>query len=521
MKQWNAPEPGAAADIRKAGQLTVFGLFAAQVSRNPNALAIEQGGLQRSYGELHDRALRLASALRGNGVRRGDRIALLSENRAEYIEVVLAAAYLGAIVACQNWRLAAGELQHCFDLVSPRLVIASRRFCGPLSMLDGRGAKTVIIEDDYAELIRAEPAADVPDVDPEDGLVILYTSGTTGLPKGALISHRAEIARMALLRLDLRVTEEDGFVAWAPMFHMGSADQTLGALMSGATVFVVDGFDAGAIVGIMERAKLGWMLLMPGSIEPVAEFLKTTGRRAKGICAVGAMADLVPTKLLAELTALTEAPYLNSFGATETGLAPASASLIPPGQVPQRLSKRKSSLCDFRLLDPHGVDVADGEPGEAAVRGPTVFSGYWNAEETNARDFKGGWFRMGDLFRRNADGSYDFVDRAKYMIKSGGENIYPAEIERVLLSDPRISDAVVVRKRDAKWGEVPVAFISRLDAALNEADIEALCRKSLAGYKRPKQVFFVGFEDFPRSTTGKILRHEMEKKVTLSDKQTG
>jgi len=503
-----------AADIRRSGRLSVYELFAAQVSREPNAIAIEAGGVRRSYGALNARVERLAAALAGKGVRYGDRVAVLSENRAEYIEVELAAAYLGTIVACQNWRLAAAELQHCLDLVSPALVIASRRFAKTLAALDLRGVESFIFEDDYEALLQnAPPLAERPEVDPEDGLVILYTSGTTGLPKGALISHRAEIARMALLRMDIRSTEEDGFLAWAPMFHMGSTDQMLGALMSGATVHVVDGFDAQAIVDIMERARLGWLLLMPGSIEPVVALLKARGRRPKGIRAVGAMADLVPKKLIAELTGLSGAPYLNSFGATETGLAPASASLIAPGEFPTSLSKRKSALCDFRLVDPDGAEVADGEPGEAAVRGPTVFSGYWNADAINARDFKDGWFRMGDLFRRNPDGSYDFVDRAKYMIKSGGENIYPAEIERVLLSDPRVSDAVVVRKRDAKWGEVPVAFVARRDDALNESDIEAVCRKSLAGYKRPKEVHFMRFEDFPRSTTGKILRHEMEKKL--------
>ena len=512
--QSNGRESGAA-DIRRSGRLSVYELFAARAKRDPHAVAIEQGNLHRSYGELNERVLHLATALRDMGLRYGDRIALLSENRVEYVEIELAAAYLGAIVACQNWRLATAELQHCLDLVSPALVIGSRRFAKSLSALELRDTKSLIIEDHYEQMIRSAPAAsEGPNVDPEDGLVILYTSGTTGLPKGALISHRAEIARMALLRMDLRATEEDGFVAWAPMFHMGSADQVLGALMSGATVYVVDGFDPEAIVAIMERAKLGWLLLMPGSIEPVVELLKKTRRRCKGIRAVGAMADLVPKALIAELTGLTGAPYFNSFGATETGLAPASAALIPPGELPERLSKRKSALCDFRLLGPDGADVVDGEPGEAAVRGPTVFNGYWNADETNSRDFKEGWFRMGDLFRRNPDGSYDFVDRAKYMIKSGGENIYPAEIERVLLSDPRVSDAVVVRKYDAKWGEVPVAFISRRDDALNEADIETVCRKSLAGYKRPKEVHFVGFDDFPRSTTGKILRHEMEKKLT-------
>jgi fatty-acyl-CoA synthase len=509
----------AADDIRKAGRLSVYDLFAAQAARDPDAIAVEQGSQQRSYAALNDRVLRLAAVLRDKGVGYGDRIALLSENRGEYIEIELAAAYLGAIVACQNWRLAGDELRHCVNLVSPILAIASRRFAGTLSTLGFRKTKTIVIEDDYERLIESAPArSEAADVDPEDGLVILYTSGTTGLPKGALISHRAEIARMALLRLDLRATEKDGFIAWAPMFHMGSTDQMLGALMSGATVYVIDGFDPEAIVGVMERADLGWMLLMPGSIEPVVDLLKSSGRRPKSIRAIGAMADLVPTKLIAELTDVAGAPYLNSFGATETGLAPASGSLLPPGEIPASLSKRKSALCDFRLLGSEGEDVADGEPGEAAVRGPTVFSGYWNAEETNAGNFSGGWFRMGDLFRRNADGGYDFVDRAKYMIKSGGENIYPAEIERVLLADPRVADAVVVRKRDAKWGEVPVAFIARTDDAMNEADVEALCRKLLASYKRPKEVHFVAFEDFPRSTTGKILRHEMEKRLAPSAK---
>jgi acyl-CoA synthetase (AMP-forming)/AMP-acid ligase II len=501
----------AVADISRAGHLTVYGLFSAQVSRDPDAVAVEQGALRRTYGQVQERVLRLASGLRARGVARGDRIALLSENRHEYVEIELAAACLGAIVACQNWRLATAELQHCINLVSPVLVIVSRRYQPIAETLDLGGLPLLVIETEHEDLISStEPLSEVPAVDPEDGLVILYTSGTTGLPKGALISHRAEIARMTVLRMDMRATEEDGFIAWAPMFHMGSTDQILGALMSGATVHVVDGFDAEAIVSIMERSLLGWMLLMPGSIEPVVELLKSSGRKPKGIRAVGAMADLVPKQLIAELSSLTGAPYLNSFGSTETGLPPATASLIPPGTVPESLSKRKSSLCDLRLVDPDGNDVADGEPGEVAVRGPTVFSGYWNAPDVNARDFHDGWFRMGDLFRRNPDGSYDFVDRAKYMIKSGGENIYPAEIERVLLADPRVSDAVVIRKRDDKWGEVPVAFIARKDDGLSATDIETLCRGALAGYKRPKEVHFIGFEEFPRSTTGKILRHEME-----------
>lgn len=500
--------------VAAAGKLTVHGLFRACVRRDPNAVAISTKTTRITYRELDDRVLRLAAALRDLGVAQGSRIALLSENRQEYAEIEMACAALGAIVACQNWRLAPAELQHCIDLVEPTLVVVSGRFAATARSLDLRGRRLLVLEDEYEPMLAATPPlAELPDVDSEDGLVILYTSGTTGLPKGALISHRAEMARNMVLRVDMHARESDGFIAWAPMFHMGSTDQVLGALMSGATVFIVDGFDAGAIVEIMEHNELGWMLLMPGSIEPIVELLQTTGRRPKSIRAVGAMADLVPKHLIAELSRLTNAPYLNSFGATETGLPPASSRLIPPGVAPDSLSKRKSAFCDVRLVDPDGNEVPDGEPGEAAVRGPTVFSGYWNAPETNARDFQGGWFRMGDLFRRNADGSFDFVDRAKYMIKSGGENIYPAEIERVLLSDPRVSDAIVVRRKDDRWGEVPVAFVSRTDDSLSEGDVEQLCRQHLAGYKRPKAVHFIRFEDFPRSTTGKILRHEMEDRL--------
>lgn len=501
-------------DVAAAGRLTVHGLFRACVRRNPDAVALETKGHRLSYRELDRRVLALAGALHKLGLRRGDRLALLSENRQEYAEIELACAALGAIVACQNWRLTPAELQHCIDLVGPSLLVVSERFSATLESLDIGTRSCLVLERDYEPLLQgALPLDQLPDVDPEDGLVILYTSGTTGMPKGALISHRAEIARNMVLRVDMHARERDGFIAWAPMFHMGSTDQVLGALMSGATVIIVDGFDAEAIVDAMERYELGWMLLMPGSIEPVVDLLQRTGRRPKSIRAVGAMADLVPKHLIAELSRLTNAPYLNSFGSTETGLPPASSHLIAPGIVPDILSKRKSALCDLRLLDADGNEVPDGEPGEAAVRGPTVFSGYWSADETNARDFEGGWFRMGDLFRRNPDGTFDFVDRAKYMIKSGGENIYPAEVERVLLSDPRVRDAIVVRQRDDHWGEVPVAFIARNDEALTAPEIEALCRAHLAGYKRPKAVHFIPFADFPRSTTGKILRHEMEARL--------
>ena len=245
-------------------------------------------------------------------------------------------------------------------------------------------------------------------------------------------------------------------------------------------------------------------------IESFAAVLRAGAVRPKGIKAIGAMADLVPRHQLAEITTLLNAPYANTFGSTETGLPPATASLIPIGQAPTDLAKRQSSFCEVRLVDPDDHDVPDGTPGECAIRGPTLFSGYWQAPEVNAKDFRGGWFHMGDMFVRRDDGRLDFVDRAKYLIKSGGENVYPAEIERILLADPRVDDAVVVRRADARWGEVPVAVIARNDDTLTAEELLAKCRQQLAGFKQPKEIRFVAFADLPRSTTGKIQRHEVE-----------
>jgi fatty-acyl-CoA synthase len=439
-------------------------------------------------------------------------VGILSENCVEYIELIFACAKLGAIVSALNWRLRDSELLHCLRLTAPGVLVVSPRFRAALERIE-HGAHTLIErgEDYEARLAAASPAEPEIAAEIEDGLLVLYTSGTTGLPKGALLSQRAEIARLQLNALDMGLRSGDVFIAWAPMFHMVSTEQAIHLLLCGGKVVVVDGFDLDRILYQSAREPQWWLILMPGTIEATLNEIRRRNFRAQPMRLVGAMADLVPVHQIAELTRALNAPYANTFGATETGLPPASAATIPPGVVAERLSKRQTSLCAIRLVDPEDRDVADGEAGELAIRGPTLFSGYWNAPETNARDFRGGWFHMGDMFRRNPDGTLDFVDRVKYLIKSGGENIYPAEIERVLLSEPRVRDAVVVRKPDVRWGEVPVAFVASGDPGLGAAELIERCRVELAGYKRPREVHFVPFERLPRSTTGKIQRHEVEK----------
>ncbi|MBU6271105.1 MAG: AMP-binding protein [Betaproteobacteria bacterium] len=500
------------AAVARAGCLTVGELLAEQVLRTPERRAVDDGHRALSYRELDQRVNRLANALASLGVCRGERVAILAENRIEYLEATFAAARLGAILCALNWRLARDELAHCVGLVSPRVMLVSPRFAAALAAIGPIPAAVVALGDDYeSRLGSSSPDRPAELAQPEDGLLILYTSGTTGLPKGALISHRAELARMALSRIDGGLQPGDGFVAWAPMFHMVSLEHAIHVLGCGGTVFVVDGAEVARLVSLIATEPQWWLVLIPGMIEPLVAALEAGAVTPRGIRVVGALADLVPGELLARTSALLRAPWWNTFGSTETGMLPAAGTRFAPGEMPPDLAKAPSSLCRWQLVDDNDRPVTPGVPGEMAVRGPTVFSGYWAADEVNAREFRGGWFHMGDLFVAGPDGRVSFVDRSRYMIKSGGENIYPMEIERVLMTDPRVLEAVVVRRRDPRWGEVPVAFVACRQPDVSAESLLRHCRAGLSSYKLPREIRFVASpEDFPRSTSGKIQRTRVE-----------
>ena len=498
---------------RTATNVTVGSLFLENALLTPSRPALAEGNRVWNYGQLNDRVNRLVHVLAGLGVVRVDRIAVLSENRHEYVEAVLAAAKLGVLMGCQNWRQSDSELTHCLSLADPKVVLYSERLALTLDRLEIEIPSRICFGAEYEKALALADASEPPEVaDPEDGLIIIYTSGTTGLPKGAVISQRAEIMRAILGRIEpVPVTPDDGFIAWSPMFHVSAMDHSIAAMLRGAKVTLMDKFDADKFVEIASREKIAHLTVLPGVVDRVIAALKSSGLRPLSVKTVGVVADLVPPESIAELTSLVGAPYCNSFGATECGWPPASKGIIPIGVVPTRLSKEQSSYGQIRLLDEDDVEVPDGEPGEVAFRGPTLFSGYWRAPDVNARDFRGGWFHLGDVLRRNPDGTLDFVDRRKYLIKSGGENIYPAEIERVIIALPGVADVVVVRKPDPKWGEVPIAFVvKRDDCALTEEQAIAACKSQIASYKVPREVRFVAETDLKRSASGKIIRRDIE-----------
>src|SRR5690606_14675994 len=292
-----------------------------------------------TYAELEERTRRLSGVLAGAGVRSGERVGLLSENRAECLELVLSAARLGAAVACQSWRLSPSELADCIALVEPALNFVSPRHASLAEAAGLPSASTIVFGSDYETGLRgASPPASEAEVDPEQTLLLLYTSGTTGRPKAASISHRAEIVRNLVTRSEFGLAIDDGFVAWSPLYHMGAMDNALGTLMSGAKVLLVDGFDADALAELVASEKLGWLLLMPGMVGRFAQRLEERGVEPRGVRVCGVMADLVPRHEIAEITERLRAPYANTFGSTETGCPPCSSNLIPVGCVPERLS---------------------------------------------------------------------------------------------------------------------------------------------------------------------------------------
>ena len=492
--------------IRQASGSNVGRMFATQARLYPNTIALDCNDEQRTYAQLNERINQLAHVMLNQGVGLGERVGLLARNCIEYVEVNLAAAKIGAITVALNWRLSRHELHHCLELTAPKMLIVQSGYLEDLYKLE--------IGPDYeAALTAASSEEPLSDAGGEDGLIIIFTSGTTGLPKGALISHRAMIARTGIFGAEAGAPANDTFVAWTPLFHMGANDFTFATLLRGGKVIVVDGYQPEELADIVETEVIHYFTVIPGMILDFIDVLKSRKIRPKNIGMIGAMADLVPRQQLAEITTLLRAPYLNTFGSTETGMPPATGNRVEVGKAPTSLSKRQNDLCEIRLVDADDNDVPVGEPGELAMRGPSLFSGYWNNDEANEKAFRNGWFHMGDVFRRNPDGTLDFVDRVKYMIKSGGENIYPAEIEQHILAHPAVTEAAVVRKTDKKWGEIPVVFAARSDESLTADDLIETCRGKLASYKLPKDIHFIDFNDFPRSSTGKILRNELEKRL--------
>jgi acyl-CoA synthetase (AMP-forming)/AMP-acid ligase II len=509
----------------QATDITLDGLFRRAFSVFAGRTAVTWLDGKRSYGEVGERAWRLANALHARGHRRGDVVAVLSETRPEYIECYAALAALGVTVATLNTRLHPNELAACVRRCKPTALIVS----GPLACVaDSLRPGAPDIRDwiafdasegfdDYEALLQAGSSEAPPRVAcGSDIHNILFTSGTTGAPKGALISQRAAATRALRLAQWFGLTERDGFIGWLPLFHCGGDESLYATFLTGGIYATFARADVTQMFRLIERDRLSWTLLLPGVI---TDFLNHPQRGAHDLSslrfAIG-YANMMPS-VIRDLTAACDIDFYDAFGQSEVSYLLAHRR-SGPGEMPS-LRKLPSPLLEIRIVDDAMNDVPTGQPGECVVRGPSVMSGYLDDDAANAEVFHGGWLHTGDLLRREEDGTLVFVDRKRYLIKTGGENVYPAEVEAVLGRHPAVQEVCVFGVPDARWGEtIKAVVVLRPGRIAEPGDIDAWCREHLAGYKRPRYLQFVRSEELPRSTTGKLQRHELAR-LPLDDTQ--
>jgi fatty-acyl-CoA synthase len=491
---------------------------------SPHKTAIIDGdtGESLTYRELNDRATRLANHLRHrSGVRSGDRVAVLAMNRSEILEAFFAVSKLTAILVPLNYRLTQSELQYIIEDCEPSVLLYESEFastaqslCEQLSIQNSLSFDGP--EENYEQALAAAGVAAIEEeFDPEMPALIIYTSGTTGRPKGALLSHRMLTWNSINTTTGWDIASTDISTVHMPLFHTGGFNVlTLPLLHVGGTVVMLRTFEVVKVLEALEKHRCTLFFGVPTTFQMMLEapqFEATDLSAMRYFISGGAPC---PVPLIEEIQKRGIA-FTQGYGLTEVG--PNCFRLGLEDAV------RKAGSIGFptfhseaRIVDEKGHDVVRGEIGELLLRGGHVCSGYWRNSEATAAALCDGWFYTGDLARQDEDGYYYIAGRAKDMIISGGENIYPAEVEAVLHEHPAISSVALIGLPDPKWGEQPVAVvIVYKNSDVSAGEIIEFCSGKLARYKIPKQVFFV--EEFPLLASGKVykrvLKEEIEKKV--------
>lgn len=493
---------------------------ASRAFRDKTALIF--GDRRTTYAALNEQANRLANALIGLGVRKGDRVAVLGRNSDLYVAIYFALAKSGAIAVPVNFWYRTEEIRYTLSQSEASLFLVERRFVEVAeTAADPRAIRILRYDDGGGEsdltrlMAGADPAEPTVEVCEDDPHIILYTSGTTGFPKGATLTHKNHYVHAMSLALSTgNVTEDVGAVIY-PLFHTGGPDcLVLPHFLVGATLVVLDGGDPKVILEATERHRITNLFCVPTVWRRLLRALEETDVSSVRRC-LGS-SDTFPPDLLDRILSRFHADVYVTYGLTEAGCILTVCRLTREDRSKIGTVGRPMPAAEVRVVDPAGRDVRAGEVGEVVARGPAIMAGYWNMPEKTAEAMRGGWLHSGDLARWDADGYLSIAGRAKDVIISGGENIYPAETERVLKEIADVRDAAVVGVPDREWGESVLAVIVPEEgAALSPEDVIAFVRARLAGFKKPRYVEFV--DTLPVTTaTGKVqkaaLREQFKKK---------
>ncbi len=473
----------------------------AETSPDRIAFAEAASGRRFTYRDFDARADRAAHLLGTLGVVRGDRVATLTLNEIAFFEILVAAARIGAIVVPLNWRLATDELRPILADCAPRLLVHDAANAEMAAKLSVPRLPLADYETRLATSGSAEAAWE-----PDDVWYLLYTSGTTGKPKAVIQTFGMAEANHVNLSHGIGLACEDRTLNFLPLFHTAGINlHTLPTLISGGTVTIFPKFDAGQVLASIGSGQVTCFFGVPAIYQALAthpRFAATDLGHVRSWASGGAP---LPEPLLRTFLA-RGAKVCAGYGMTETG---PTLCLMDPESVESRIgsSGQAQILSRVRIVGENGRDVRTGESGEVLVKGANVTPGYWNnAPATRAAFTSDGWLRTGDVGRMDADGYVTIVDRIKDMFISGGENVYPAEVEHALLAHPEVQEAAVIGVTDDRWGEVGRAFVvPRANARPEPERLRAFCRERVAGYKVPKTILVV--DDLPRTAAGKVQKH--------------
>ncbi len=482
---------------------------------SPNKVAVKEfeTGNTFTYAELHRLSSRLAFHLQGHyGIEKGSRIAILAENCLEYIALFAAAQKMGCILVPINYRLASAEVDYLLRDSEPSLAICEKKFA---HILQGAPSFSSISHFWPLEELAAfcqkgkngngDDSFPLQTVDEDDPIFILYTSGTTGFPKGAIYSHKMLFWNSINTAISLIVNTESRTVNVMPPFHTGGWNVlTTPFLHHGAYTCMVKKFDAPTVLRLLQEEDVTLFMGVPTMLKMMAEAPEFEEATFPSLYYIIVGGESMPIPLIERWQYTKGVAIRQGYGMTEVG--PNLTSLHQNDAIRKKGSiGRPNFYVDIRVVDGEGKDLPENTAGELLLRGPMAMPGYWRNEEATRKAIVDGWFRTGDMVRLDEDGYLFVVDRIKNMFISGGENVYPAEVERVLQTHAEVSEAAVVGVPDPKWGEVGKAFVVRRPgAALSESDLEGHCRSLLARFKVPKYFIFV--EELPKNDTGKINR---------------
>ncbi|MBS8224674.1 long-chain-fatty-acid--CoA ligase [Vannielia litorea] len=495
---------------------TLRDVFDRNLALHPDRAAYIYEDVEVSHRMFSDAAFRLANALSGLGVRRQDRVAILAQNGPRYLEAYAACETAAYVLVPINYRLSAPEIDYILKDSQPRVLLYETEYAGIVEELkagnpgivsyiciDGEGAEAyqTLLAGASPEPPRTRPA-------PQDLTYLIYTSGTTGRPKGAMHDHRGQVHFARIMASELGIGPVDRMLLVMPFYHIGAKCSHLGCSYRGAAIVLMRKYDIAAVSEQLERHRATMTHLAPLMVQDLVAHQRAAPRDhsalrlveyASGPLAVGPLREAIETYGLI---------FLQIYGMTETGMGTVLQPhhhKIEGAADKDRLASAGQPALHFaiRIVDDQGRDLPIGEMGEILIAGPSMMRGYWNNEAATRQALKGGWMHSGDVGSLDGEGFLTILDRKKDMIVSGGENIYPREVEEALYLHPAVAEAAVIGIPDERWGEAVKAFVVlKPGAEAGERDLVEHCRAHIASYKKPKSISFLA--ELPRLPNKKI-----------------